>query len=91
MPETSSILSSVNPCTIYTRLLVEKVKYLEDRGYIVVQIWECDIKRELERDEEMRCYFDNYEIVDPLEPRDAFFGGRKTLPNFTTSAKRGRK
>ena len=45
---------------------VEKVNYLEDRWYIVVQVWECDIERELERDEEMRRYFDNYEIVDPI-------------------------
>ncbi len=24
----------------------------------------------------MRCYFEGHDLVDPLEPRDAFFGGR---------------
>ena len=27
-------------------------------------------------DEEMKRFFDEYEIVDPLQPRDAFYGGR---------------
>ena len=34
------------------------------------------IERELARGEEMKEYFDHYEAVEPLEPRDAFFGGR---------------
>ncbi|XP_028405740.1 uncharacterized protein LOC114528308 [Dendronephthya gigantea] len=55
---------------------VEKVNYLENKGYTVVQEWECDIKRELGRNEEMKRYFDHYEVIDPLQPRDAFFGGR---------------
>ena len=46
------------------------------RGFNVVEVWECDIKRELEQNEEMRRYFDNYDLTDPLEPHDAFFGGR---------------
>ena len=55
---------------------VEKAKYLKDQGYRVVEVWECDIQRELEQNEDMRRYFDTYDLVDPLEPRDAFFGGR---------------
>ncbi len=37
---------------------------------------ECDLKKELKENEEMRCYFEKHDLVDPLEPRDAFFGGR---------------
>ena len=55
---------------------MQKTLYLKERGFNVVEVWECDIKRELEQDEEMRRYFDNYDLTDPLEPRDAFFGGR---------------
>ena len=55
---------------------MQKVLYLKERGFNVVEVWECDIKRELEQNEEMRRYFDNYDLTDPLEPRDAFFGGR---------------
>ena len=68
---------------------VEKVKYLE--GYVVVQVWECDIKRELERDEEMKRYFNNYKVVDPLEPRDAFFGGDNFLLKNTIISSVGEK
>ena len=55
---------------------VQKTLYLKEQGFNVVEVWECDIKRELEQDEGMRRYFDNYDLTDPLEPRDAFFGGR---------------
>jgi hypothetical protein len=55
---------------------VEKAGYLKDQGFNVVEVLECEIKRELEQDEDMKSYFDNYELVDPLEPRAAFYGGR---------------
>ena len=48
---------------------MQKALYLKERGFNVVEVWECDIKRELEQDEEMRRYFDNYDLTDPLEPR----------------------
>ena len=68
-----------------------EVKYLENRGYIVVQVWECYIKRELEHDEDMKRYFDNYEIVDPLEPRNAFFGGRTNAAKLYHECEEGKK
>ena len=55
---------------------LKKVNYLESHGFIVVQKWECELKREKEEDEEMKRFIDEYEIVDPLQPRDAFYGGR---------------
>ena len=45
-------------------------------GYNVVEIWECDVNRELNNDEDMKYYFDHYHIADPLEPRHALYGGR---------------
>ena len=30
----------------------------------------------MKHNEEMRRYFEEYELVDPLQPRDAFYGGR---------------
>ena len=54
---------------------LEKVCYLKDQGFRVVEMWECDLYKEMEQDEEMKRYFD-CEIVDPLQPRDAFYGGR---------------
>ena len=55
---------------------VEKALYLKDHNFNVVEAWECDIMQELKEDDEMKSYFDTYDLVDPLEPRDAFYGGR---------------
>ena len=55
---------------------VKKVNYLEGHGFEVEQKWQCELEKELKEDEEMKQFFDEYEIVDPLQPRDAFYGGR---------------
>jgi hypothetical protein len=55
---------------------VKKISYLREQGFNVIEMWECNLKKKLEENEEMRCYFEKYDLVDPLEPRDAFFGGR---------------
>ena len=54
----------------------EKVYHLRDQGFKVIEMWECDLLKEMEHDEDMRRYFEEYEIVDPLQARDAFYGGR---------------
>ena len=54
----------------------KKVKFLKDQGYRVVEKWGCELEKELEDDEEMKQFFDQHKIVDPLQPRDAFYGGR---------------
>jgi G:T-mismatch repair DNA endonuclease (very short patch repair protein) len=33
---------------------VKKATYLKEHGFNVMEVWECQIKRELERDEEMK-------------------------------------
>ena len=53
---------------------MRKVKYLKECGFEVEQKWECELAKEM--DEEMKQFFDEHEIVDPLQPRDAFYGGR---------------
>ena len=55
---------------------LRKVKYLKDQGFQVVQKWGCELKKELEEDEQLNQFFEEYEIIDPLQPRDAFYGGR---------------
>ena len=54
----------------------KKVKFLKDQGFRVVQKWGCELKKELEEDEEMNQFFDQNQIIDSLQPRDAFYGGR---------------
>ena len=55
---------------------LEKVCRLKDEGFQVIEMWECDLVKEMEHDEDMRRYFEEYELVDRLQPRDAFYGGR---------------
>ena len=55
---------------------LRKVKYLKDQGLNVEQKWGCEFKKELKQNGEMEQYMEDHEFVDPLEPRDAFYGGR---------------
>ena len=55
---------------------VRKVNYLKKHGFEVVQKWGCELQKELEEDEEMKQFFEEHEIIDPLQPRDALYGGR---------------
>ena len=54
----------------------KKVKCLKDQGFEVVEKWGCTFKKELEQDAEMKQFMKDHGFVDPLQPRDAFFGGR---------------
>ena len=39
-------------------------------------MWECDWDEEVNTNPELRQLVDALNFVDPLQPRDAFFGGR---------------
>ena len=54
----------------------KKFKYLKDQGFEVIEKWGCAFKEELKHDEEMKQFMKDRGFVDPLQPRDAFFGGR---------------
>ena len=54
----------------------EKIKYLKDRGFEVVEKWGCAFKKELKQNEELKQFVKDHEFIEPLQPRDAFFGGR---------------
>lgn len=56
--------------------IVEKRHYIESDGYSYVCIWECQFKAELENNTAMKRHIEILELVTPLAPRDAFYGGR---------------
>ena len=60
---------------LYARTM-EKKQFIEAQGYTYVCKWECDFKREMENDPDMKHYVDSLAIISPLEPREAIFGGR---------------
>ncbi|XP_070171517.1 uncharacterized protein [Polyergus mexicanus] len=51
---------------------------LRQRKYFVIEKWECSFDRDMRDSREMREYLENHPMVEtpPLDPRDAFFGGR---------------
>ena len=54
-----------------------KKQRLEAEGWTVVSMWECTwTKRVREPDAALKTWLTRWNPVTPLEPRDAFFGGR---------------
>jgi len=55
-----------------------KIKKLRDLGYIVITKWECEFRKELAENEELRTFVENHPLIknEPLNPREALYGGR---------------
>ena len=53
-----------------------RLNYLHQQGYNVVEMWECQLNRQLKSDPIMAEFFEREKIQEPLNPRDTFFGGR---------------
>ena len=54
-----------------------KKSRLEAAGWMVRSMWECQWKRDKEMATgSFKAWLERWETVTPLEPRDAFFGGR---------------
>ena len=53
-----------------------KIARLQAAGYHVKIKWECDYIKERKENPQLKQFVDTFELVSPLEPRDAFFGGR---------------
>ena len=57
------------------RATIEKLKRLAER-HAVKQIWECEWKTLKQKDPLVKAFVESLKWVDPLQPREAFFGGR---------------
>jgi len=53
-----------------------KTNWLRDYGYQVTELWECQWNQMQDENEDIKNFVKNLNWVDPLNPRDAFFGGR---------------
>ena len=54
-----------------------KMQTLRAAGYTVVEMWECEWKKQLEdKTSAASTFVQHLTLADPLQPRDAFFGGR---------------
>ena len=54
----------------------QKINALKTQGYTVVEMWECEWARLKDTSPDIRTFVTNLQFIDPLNPRDAFCGGR---------------
>ena len=54
----------------------QKIQRLKDQGYTVVQMWECEWARLKDTSSDIRTFVAQLQFTAPLNPRDAFCGGR---------------
>jgi hypothetical protein len=55
---------------------LDRKRFLESMGYTIVEKWEHELRMDLKKDKKMAEFFKNVKIVDPMDPREAFYGGR---------------
>jgi len=55
---------------------LNKLRWLEDNGYVVISIWECEYRALKQANPDIIKDYDRTIYMEPLRPRDAFFGGR---------------
>ena len=72
---------TINPLTgvtmqkLYENTMEKKQKLIA-AGYGYEAMWECKFRKRLKEDEEAQEFIEGINYVTPLEPRDAFYGGR---------------
>ena len=54
----------------------EREAWLKAAGYVVHTMWECDYDKELTENDDMSEYINSLDLQHPINPRDAFSGGR---------------
>lgn len=81
--------------TLNTRLqrTINKTQRLRDRGLEVIEKWECEFREILQNNKPLRADLENDSLMaaTPLDPRDAFFGGRTGNCKTYYQVKRGEK
>ena len=55
---------------------LRKQKHLEAAGYVYRCIWECEWKKQVKKSAKVADFVQNMNTLGPLDPRDAFNGGR---------------
>ena len=60
---------------LYQATLCKRMALLR-AGYTVIEMWECEWDRLVDNEPAMSQFLRSFDLVAPLEPREAFFGGR---------------
>ena len=73
--------------TLYNKTQAKNNK-ITSAGYNLIEMWECKLKM----DKAFQKYYKNdwdREVVGPLNPRDAFYGGRTNATKLMYKFKEG--
>ncbi|XP_022807948.1 uncharacterized protein LOC111344946 [Stylophora pistillata] len=54
----------------------QKTATLQRLGYTVVEMWQCQWEKQNKSDPDLRTFIQSLTFTTPLQPREAFFGGR---------------
>ena len=54
----------------------DKIRRLQRAGYRVIVEWECQWQQKVKSTPSIQAFLSTLDLVPPLQPRDAFFGGR---------------
>ena len=55
---------------------LKKAAMLRQAGYTLIEKWECEFKKDKASDANLQAFLQDLELVPPLNPQDAFYGGR---------------
>ena len=69
----------------------QKMRQLHTEGYNVKEMWECKWTHLKQARPDIRAYVDSLQFVEPLNPRDAFCGGRTNAIKLYHHVTPGRK
>jgi hypothetical protein len=53
----------------------QRTQDLKNMGYYVMEIWECEIDEQLNKDEQMAAFFNDLNTKGKIIPRDGLYGG----------------
>ena len=60
---------------LYQATLAKRMALLR-AGFKVLEIWQCEWDEQLKKNAEVQRFLNSFDLVAPLNPRDAFYGGR---------------
>ena len=68
---------------------INKRMALLQAGYTIIEMWECQWQKLVDTNAEVQSFLASLELVPPLDPREAFFGGRTEGITMHAVAKEG--
>ena len=86
--DTINTKNQIDMLTLRKRTL-KKNGEIRAAGYNLIEMYECELKKDKDFRDFMKTY--DREIVERLNPRDGFFGGRTNVTKLTYAFKEGEK